>query len=163
MATWTRNEVYLGSPSLKFVKIATTERLRKILNISRAATLTIHNVAYTGHPLELALLLHYCVTCNVVKKIHLVIYNEDSKHWTQQDFELDVTIDSFIIPHFLHSAAPDVILHDKHRIYYCYHNFKDTGVLQTPTEFGNLSRLSHDSIIHGIFIGKMSSFCKKVF
>ncbi|XP_019586405.2 cation channel sperm-associated auxiliary subunit epsilon [Rhinolophus sinicus] len=152
MAVWTRNEVYLGYTPHNFVKIMTTKKLGKILNISPAATLTIHNVEYTGHPLELALLLNYCITCNVVKKIYLVIYNEDTKQLVHQDFALTVTTDSFIIPQFLYSALPQLILWDKHRIYYCYHNFTDIGVLQTPTESGNLSRLSHDSIIHDVFI-----------
>ncbi|XP_070111780.1 cation channel sperm-associated auxiliary subunit epsilon isoform X3 [Equus przewalskii] len=151
MAIWTENEVYLGYTGLKFVKIITTENLKKLLNISPATTLTIHNVEYTAHPLELALLLNYCVTCTVSKKVYLVIYNEDSKEWAHQDFALDVAIDSFLIPRFLYSAMPEFILWDKHRIYYYYHNLTITGVLQTPTESGNLSRLSDNSIIHDVF------------
>uniref|UniRef100_A0A8D0WXN9 Catsper channel auxiliary subunit epsilon n=1 Tax=Sus scrofa TaxID=9823 RepID=A0A8D0WXN9_PIG len=152
MAVWTENEVYLGYTSLEFVKIITTEKLKELLNLSSAATLTIHNVEYTGHPLELAVLLNYCMTCNAIKKIYLAIYNEDTKQWVYQDFALDVTIDTFLIPHFIYSAMPELILQDKHRIYYYYHNFTDTGVVQTPTEFGNLSSLSHNSIIHDVFI-----------
>lgn len=160
MAVWTENEVYLGYTSLEFVKIITTEKLKELLNLSSAATLTIHNVEYTGHPLELAVLLNYCMTCNAIKKIYLAIYNEDTKQWVYQDFALDVTIDTFLIPHFIYSAMPELILQDKHRIYYYYHNFTDTGVVQTPTEFGNLSSLSHNSIIHDVFIGEVFSFCK---
>ncbi|XP_030872815.1 cation channel sperm-associated protein subunit epsilon [Leptonychotes weddellii] len=152
MAIWTENEVYLGYTFLKFVKIITTEKLKNLLNISSAATLTIHNVEYPGHPLELALLLNYCTACNINKTIYVVIYNEDTEQWVYQDFALDVSTDSFLTPHFIYAALPDLILRDKHRIYYCYHNFTETGVLQTPTEFGNLSRLSHNSIIHDIFI-----------
>lgn len=160
MAIWTENEVYLGYALLKFVKIITTEELKELLNMSSAATLTIHNVEYTGHPLELALLLNYCITCNITKTIYLVIYNEDTKQWVFQDFALDVTTDTFLIPNFIYSAMPELILWDKHRIYYYYHNFTDTGVLQTPTEFGNLSRLSQNSTIHDVFMGKVFSFCK---
>lgn len=160
MAIWTENEVYLGYTFLKFVKIITTEKLKNLLNISSAATLTIHNVEYPGHPLELALLLNYCTACNINKTIYVVIYNEDTEQWVYQDFALDVSTDSFLTPHFIYAALPDLILRDKHRIYYCYHNFTETGVLQTPTEFGNLSRLSHNSIIHDIFIGETFSFCK---
>ncbi|TKC45699.1 hypothetical protein EI555_015039 [Monodon monoceros] len=152
MAIWTENEVYLGYALLKFVKIITTEELKELLNMSSAATLTIHNVEYTGHPLELALLLNYCITCSIIKTIYLVIYNEDTKQWVFQDFALDVTTDTFLIPNFIYSALPELILWDKHRIYYYYHNFTDTGVLQTPTEFGNLSRLSHNSTIHDVFM-----------
>ncbi|XP_059866743.1 cation channel sperm-associated auxiliary subunit epsilon [Delphinus delphis] len=152
MAIWTENEVYLGYALLKFVKIITTEELKELLNMSSAATLTIHNVEYTGHPLELALLLNYCITCNIIKTIYLVIYNEDTKQWVFQDFALDVTTDTFLIPNFMYSAMPELILWDKHRIYYYYHNFTDTGVLQTPTEFGNLSRLSQNSTIHDVFM-----------
>ncbi|XP_054432660.1 cation channel sperm-associated auxiliary subunit epsilon [Pteronotus mesoamericanus] len=152
MAVWTRNEVYLGYTSLTFVKIITTKKLGEILAISPGATLTIHNVEYTGHPLELGLLLNYCITCTVTKKIHLVLYNEDIKEWVLQDFELNVMIDSSIILRFLHSAMPELILWDKHRIYYSYYNIINAGVLQTPTKFGNLSELSHNSIIHDVFI-----------
>ena len=160
MAIWTENEVYLGYTLLKFVKIVTTEKLKGLLNMSPTATLTIHNVEYTGHPLELALLLNYCIICNTSKTIYLVIYNEDTIQWVFQDFALDVTIDTFLIPYFLYSAKPELLLWDKHRIYYYYHNFTDTGVLQTTTEFGNLSRLSQNSIIHNVLMGKLSSICK---
>ncbi|XP_048968357.1 cation channel sperm-associated auxiliary subunit epsilon isoform X1 [Canis lupus dingo] len=152
MAIWTENEVYLGYTFLKFVKIITTKKLKNLLNISPAATLTIHNVEYPGHPLELALLLNYCTTCRVNKTIYVVIYNEDTEQWVYQDFALDVSIDSFLTPHFIYAAMPELILRDKHRIYYCYHNFTETGVIQTPTEFGNLSRLSNNSIVHDIFM-----------
>ncbi|KAB0376539.1 hypothetical protein FD755_010983 [Muntiacus reevesi] len=152
MAIWTENEVYLGYTLLKFVKIVTTEKLKGLLNMSPTATLTIHNVEYTGHPLELALLLNYCIICNTSKTIYLVIYNEDTIQWVFQDFALDVTIDTFLIPYFLYSAMPELLLWDKHRIYYYYHNFTDTGVLQTSTEFGNLSRLSQNSIIHNVLM-----------
>ncbi|KAM5204729.1 cation channel sperm-associated auxiliary subunit epsilon isoform 1-T1 [Hipposideros larvatus] len=162
MIIWTRNEVYLGYTSLKFVKITTTEKLRRILNISPAATLTLHNVEYTGHPLELALLLNYCITCNVIKQIYLVMHNEDTKEWVHQDFALNVTSDSFITPYFLNSAIPQLILWDKHRIYYYYHNFTDTGVIQTPTESGNLSRLSHDSVIHEVFMDYFGTILVKM-
>ncbi|XP_032322446.1 cation channel sperm-associated protein subunit epsilon [Camelus ferus] len=152
MAIWTENEVYLGYTFPKFVKIGTTEMLKKLVNMSSAATLTIHNVEYTGHPLELGLLLSYCITCEVTKTIYLVIYNEDTKQWVYQDFALDVTIDTFLHLYFTHSALPEFILWDKQRIYYYYHNLKDKGVLQTSTESGNLSRLSQDSNIHDVFI-----------
>ncbi|KAF6073135.1 catsper channel auxiliary subunit epsilon [Phyllostomus discolor] len=152
MIVWTANEVYLGYPSLQFVKIMTTEKLRKIINIPPTVTLTIHNAGYTGHPLELGLLLNYCTTCNVTKRIYLVTYNEDTEQWVFQDFVLTVPADSFLILRFLYSAMPEFILWDKHRIYYCYNNFTITGVLQTPTTFGNLSGLSHGSIIHDVFI-----------
>ncbi|KAF4018360.1 hypothetical protein G4228_009855 [Cervus hanglu yarkandensis] len=152
MAIWTENEVYLGYTLLKFVKIVTTEKLKGLLNMSPTATLTIHNVEYTGHPLELALLLNYCIICNTSKTIYLVIYNEDTIQWVFQDFALDVTIDTFLIPYFLYSAMPELLLWDKHRVYYYYHNFTDTGVLQTTTEFGNLSRLSQNSIIHNVLM-----------
>ena len=160
MAIWTENEVYLGYAHLKFVKIVTTEKLKGLLHMSPTATLTIHNVEYTGHPLELALLLNYCIICNTSKTIYLVIHNEDTVQWVFQDFALNVSIDTFLIPYFLYSAMPELLLWDKHRIYYYYHNFTDTGVLQTTTEFGNLSRLSQNSIIHNVLMGKLSSICK---
>lgn len=138
----------------------TTEKLKTFLNIPSAATLTIHNVEYPGHPLELALFLSYCTTCKVNKTIYLVIYNEDTEDCVNQNFALDVPIDSFLTPHFIFTALPGLVLWDKYRIYYFYHNFTETGVLQTPTEFGNLSRLAHNSIIHDIFIGEAFSFCK---
>ncbi|XP_035872072.1 cation channel sperm-associated protein subunit epsilon [Phyllostomus discolor] len=152
MIVWTANEVYLGYPSLKFVKIMTTEKLRKIINIPPTVTLTIHNAGYTGHPLELGLSLNYCTTCNVTKRIYIVTYNEDTEQWVFQDFVLTVPADSFLMLRFLYSAMPEFILWDKHRIYYCYNNFTNTGVVQTPTTFGNLSGLSHGSIIHDVFI-----------
>lgn len=162
MAIWTRNEIYLGYPSLQFVKIIDIKTLRKILSIPPAATLTIHNIEYTAHPLEFGLLLNFCVICNVMKQIHLVLYNEDTNQWDPKDFSLDVTIDSFITPYFLYSSIPALIAWDKHRIYYCYDNFTTTGVLQTPTEFGNLSKLSLDSIIHSAYAGEAFHCAKKV-
>lgn len=161
MAIWTRDTIYLGYDSLQFVKIINTKKLMEILDIPSTATLSIHNIEYTAHPLELGLLLNFCVTCNVMKQIHLVIYNEDSKKWMHQDFSLNVTIDSFITPHFIYSSMPELILWDKHRVYYSYHNFTTTGVIQTPTGFGNLSKLSHDSIIHDAYLGEAFSLCKK--
>ncbi|KAM8812613.1 cation channel sperm-associated auxiliary subunit epsilon [Rhynchonycteris naso] len=151
MAIWTRNKIYLGYASLKFTKIMTIQNLRKILNISPAATTNIHNVVYTAYPLELAVLLDYCVTCDVIKNIHLVIYNEETKQWVYKDFALAITPNSFITPYFLLTAMPELILWDKHRVYYCYNNFTSTGVIQTPTGSGNLSKLSHDSVIHEVF------------
>lgn len=161
MAVWTRTEFYLGYTSLKFVKITNTRELRQTLNLSTAISLTIHNADYTAHPMELALLLSYCFTCNVLKKFYLAIYNEDTHEWVQQDFALDAMIDSFIVPRFLYSALPELILWDKYRIYYYYHNFTTTGVIKTTTESGNLSRLSHDSVIHDVYLGETFSFCKK--
>ncbi|XP_036925450.1 cation channel sperm-associated protein subunit epsilon [Sturnira hondurensis] len=152
MVVWTKNEIYLGYFSLQFVKIMTTEKLGKITNIPPAGTLTIHNAGYTGHPLELGLLLNYCTTCNVTKKIHLVTYNEDSEQWVLRDFALNVMADSFLTLYFLYSALPELILWDKHRIYYCYNNFTNTGVVQTSSTSGNLSQLSDGSIIHDVFI-----------
>nr|XP_012606752.1 uncharacterized protein C1orf101 homolog isoform X1 [Microcebus murinus] len=149
---WTENEVYFGYFTLEFVRIITTAELKILLNLPPSATLTVHNVEYTGHPLELAVLLNYCTTCTVTKSICIVIYNEDSRQWAFQDFTLDVPMDTFLVPHFLFAASPELVLHDKHRIYYCYHNFTVTGVLQTPTENGNLSMLSNESIIHEVFV-----------
>ncbi|XP_039093436.1 cation channel sperm-associated protein subunit epsilon isoform X4 [Hyaena hyaena] len=152
MAVWTKNEVYLGYLSLIFVKLTTTEKLKSLLNISPADTLTIQNVAFLAHPLELAIILNYCTTCSINKKIYLVIYNEDTEQWMKQDFALDVTSDTVLSAYFIYSAMPDLLLWDKHRLYYCYQNFTDTGIIQTPTEFGNLSRLSQNSTIHNVFI-----------
>ncbi|XP_012410863.1 cation channel sperm-associated auxiliary subunit epsilon [Trichechus manatus latirostris] len=165
MAVWTENEVYLGSPYqpsdtrqqepynlFRFNKIITTTELKNLLRLSSTASLTIHSVDYTAHPLELALLLSYCVACTSSKKIYLVIYNEDTKQWMYQDFALDVPIDSFLVSHFLYSATPELLLSDKHRIYYSYHNFTVSGILQAPVENGNLSRLSQNSSIHDVFL-----------
>ncbi|XP_062938965.1 cation channel sperm-associated auxiliary subunit epsilon [Cynocephalus volans] len=152
IAIWTENEVYLGYTNLSFVKVVTTTEMRNHLNISSLDTLTIHNVEYTGHPLELAVLFSYCTTCTVTKTIYIVIYNEDTRQQVCQDFELDVPINSFLVPRFIFSAITELILWDKHRIYYYYHNFTDNGVIQTPTGHGNLSILSNDSIIHDVFM-----------
>ncbi|XP_008576645.1 PREDICTED: uncharacterized protein C1orf101 homolog, partial [Galeopterus variegatus] len=152
IAIWTENEVYLGYTNLSFVKIVTTTEMRNRLNISSLDTLTIHNVEYTGHPLELAVLFSYCTTCTVTKTIYIVIYNEDTRQQVCQDFELDVPINSFLVPRFIFSAITELILWDKHRIYYYYNNFTDNGVIQTPTGNGNLSILSNDSIIHDVFM-----------
>ncbi|XP_011368390.1 cation channel sperm-associated protein subunit epsilon [Pteropus vampyrus] len=151
MAIWTSDEIYLRYASPKFVKLITIKKLKKILNMSAAAVVTIHKVEYTGHPLELAVLLNYCITCTAFKKMYIVIYSEVTEQWMLQDFVLNVTIDSVITSRFLYTAMSELILWDKHRVYYCYHNFTVTGVVQTPTEFGNLSRLSHDSVINTVF------------
>ncbi|XP_037678312.1 cation channel sperm-associated protein subunit epsilon isoform X3 [Choloepus didactylus] len=162
LAIWTENEVYLGYPSVAFVKIVTTKELRNLLDLSPTATLTIHNVEYTAHPLEIALLLSYCVTCTSNKKIYLVTYNEDSEEWVCQDFTLDVPIDSFLALRFLYSAIPELVLWDKHRMYYSYYNFTVSGVFQTPTENGNLSRLSENSTIHEVFIDYFGNIVAKM-
>uniref|UniRef100_A0A2R9C3X4 Catsper channel auxiliary subunit epsilon n=1 Tax=Pan paniscus TaxID=9597 RepID=A0A2R9C3X4_PANPA len=151
-AVWTENEIYLGSIRLKFARLVTTTELKNILSLSVTATLTIDRVEYTGHPLEIAVFLNYCTVCTVTKKIFLVIYNEDTKQWVSQDFTLDAPIDSVTMPHFTFSALPGLLLWNKHSIYYCYHNFTFTGILQTPAGHGNLSMLSNDSIIHEVFI-----------
>ncbi|XP_008063555.1 cation channel sperm-associated protein subunit epsilon [Carlito syrichta] len=152
MVVWTENEVYLGYIFLKFARIITTIELKTLLNLSSAATLTIHNVEYTGHPLEIAVLLNYCTICTLTKKILMVIYNEDTKQWAFQDFILDVPTDSFLVPYFTFSAMPGLLLWDKHRIYYYYNNFTITGILQTPAGNRNLSLLANDSIIHEVFL-----------
>ncbi|XP_058286472.1 cation channel sperm-associated auxiliary subunit epsilon isoform X1 [Hylobates moloch] len=151
-AVWTENEIYLGYIRLEFARLVTTTELKNILNLSVTATLTIDKVEYTGHPLEIAVFLNYCTMCTVTKKIFLVIYNEDTKQWVSQDFTLDAPIDSVIMPHFTFSALPGLLLWNKHSIYYCYHNFTFTGILQTPAGHGNLSMLSNDSIIHEVLI-----------
>lgn len=69
-----------------------------------------------------------------------------------------ITSDGHLSMHFTFSATPEFILTDKHRVYYYYQNFADNGILQTPTENGNLSKLSQDSIIHQVFMGKAFSF-----
>lgn len=160
IAIWTKNEVYFGYYENKFVKIITTTELKKLLNLPPTSTLTIHNIDYTGHPLELAVLLNYCITCTNTKKIYIVIYNEDLMQWVPQDFVLDVPIDSVLVPRFLLSGIPELILWDKHKIYYSYQNFSTTGVLQTPAGHENLSALSNDSIIHDVYVGELSQFCK---
>nr|XP_023404928.1 cation channel sperm-associated protein subunit epsilon [Loxodonta africana] len=165
MAVWTENEVYLGSQHqpqntrqqephqlFRFHKIITTTELKNLLRLSPTATLTIHTVEYTAHPLELGLFLSYHVAHTFNKKIYLVIYNEDTKRWMHQDFALDVPIDSFLVSRFLYSAMPELLLWDKHRVYYSYHNFTVSGILQTPTENGNLSRLSQNSNIDDVFL-----------
>ncbi|XP_010640925.1 cation channel sperm-associated protein subunit epsilon isoform X4 [Fukomys damarensis] len=153
IAIWTEDEIYFGYSENKFVKIITTAELKSLLNLPPSGTLTIHNIDYTGHPLELAVLLNYCITCTNTKKIYIVIYNEDSMQWVPQDFVLDVPIASFFIPRFLLSGMPELILWDKHKVYYSYQNFTTTGVLQTSAGHGNLSALSKDSVIHDIYVG----------
>ncbi|XP_035136304.1 cation channel sperm-associated auxiliary subunit epsilon isoform X3 [Callithrix jacchus] len=152
LAVWTENEIYLGYILLKFARLVTATELKNILNLPVTATLTIHSVQYTGHPLDIAVFLNYCITCTVTKKIFLVIYNEDTKQWISQDFTLDAPIDSVFLPNFIYSALPGFILWNKHSIYYYYNNFTFTGILQTPAGHGNLSMLSNGSIIHEVLI-----------
>ncbi|XP_006871348.1 PREDICTED: uncharacterized protein C1orf101 homolog [Chrysochloris asiatica] len=165
VAIWTSNEVYLGSKNhlnstghkepqylFGFKKIITAAELKNLLNLSPTATLTIHTIEYTAHPLEFALFFHYCTTCINSKEIHMVIYNEDTKHWMYQDFVLYVPMDSFLVPRFLYSAVPELLLWDKHKIYYSYYNFTVSGIFQTHTESGNLSKVAQNSNIHEIFL-----------
>ncbi|KAG8511809.1 Cation channel sperm-associated protein subunit epsilon, partial [Galemys pyrenaicus] len=162
VAVWTKNEVYLGYRFLKFVKVITTNELKSYLHLAPSSTLIIHNVEYTGHPLEIAFLLEYCTTCTNLKQIFVVIYNEDTTYLICKDFTLNISVNSFLTPHFIYSAVPELILWDKHRIYYSYNNLTDTGVLQTPTEFGNLSKLSHNSTIHDVFIDYIGNIVVKM-
>ncbi|XP_077024620.1 cation channel sperm-associated auxiliary subunit epsilon isoform X2 [Tamandua tetradactyla] len=162
LAVWTENEAYLGYASVIFVKIITIKELRNLLDLSPAATLTIYSMEYTAHPLEVAVFLSYCVICTSDKKIYLVTYNEDSREWLCQDYTFDVSVDSFLASHFLYSAVPELIQWDKHRIYYTYSNFTVSGVFQTPTENGNLSRLSQNSVIHEVFTDYFGSIVIKM-
>nr|KAF6302447.1 catsper channel auxiliary subunit epsilon [Pipistrellus kuhlii] len=152
LAIWTRDAVYLGYDSLEFVEITNMKKVRESIYIPSIATLSIHSIVYTAHPFEFGMFLSYCLTCNVMKQIYLGIYNEDSRQWLLKDFSLNVTRDTFITPHFVYSSMPELILWDKHRIYYSYHDFSANGVIQTPTEFGNLSKLSDDSVIHDVYL-----------
>ncbi|XP_047375902.1 cation channel sperm-associated auxiliary subunit epsilon [Sciurus carolinensis] len=162
MAIWTENEIYLGYYPERYIKLTTTTELKALLNLAPTSTLTIHNVEYTGHPLEIAVFLNYCTTCTVTKRIYLVIYNEDSEEWAYQDFLLDVPINTFLVPRFLFSAMPDLVLWDKHTIYYYYQNFTNAGIIQTSTGTGNLSTISDDSIIHDIFLDYYGNIVAKM-
>ncbi|XP_071475769.1 cation channel sperm-associated auxiliary subunit epsilon [Marmota flaviventris] len=153
IAIWTKNEIYLGYSPDRYMKLTTTTDLKALLNLPPTCTLTIHNLEYTGHPLEIAVFVNYCsTTCTANKRIYLVTYNEDSKEWVYQDFMLDVPIDTFLIPRFLFSAMPNLILWDKYSIYYYYQNFTNAGIIETNAGVKNLSILSDDSIIHDIFL-----------
>ncbi|XP_032098096.1 cation channel sperm-associated protein subunit epsilon [Sapajus apella] len=162
LAVWTENEIYLGYILFKFARLVTTTELKNILNLPVTATVTIHSVQYTGHPLEIAVFLNYCIVCTVTKKIFLVIYNEDTKQWISQDLTLDAPIDSVFIPHFMFSALPELILWNKHSIYYYFNNFTFTGILQTPAGHGNLSMLSNGSIIHEVLIDYFGNILVKM-
>ncbi|KAM5237701.1 cation channel sperm-associated auxiliary subunit epsilon [Ctenodactylus gundi] len=162
ITVWTKHEIYFGYYTDIFDKLITTTELKHMLNLSSASTLTIHSVEYTGHSLELSVFLNYCIKCTKTKKVYMLIYNENSRAWTYQNFVLDVTIDTFLVPRFLFSAVPELILWDKHSIYYFYQNFTVTGVLQTPSGHGNLSALSHGSIIHDVFLDYYGNILTKM-
>ncbi|XP_006898136.1 PREDICTED: uncharacterized protein C1orf101 homolog [Elephantulus edwardii] len=175
VAVWTKNSVFLGHyyppgtrkaedphALFKFRRIMTTVKLKHLLSLSSAGTLTIHTVEYTVHPLELAVFFSYYTTRTSGKDIYLIIHNEDTKQWTQQDFVLNVPSDSVLVSRFLYSAFPEFLLWDQHRIYYSYHNFTVSGVLQTPTQNGNLSRLSQNSTIHDVFLDNFGNIVIKM-
>ncbi|XP_008847409.1 cation channel sperm-associated protein subunit epsilon [Nannospalax galili] len=162
MAVWTKDEFFLGYSSLKFVKIVDTKSLKTRIKFPLSNDLTIQYVEYTGHPQELALLLSHCVTCTTTKQMYIVIYNEDLMTWTFQDFKLSVSINTTLTPRFLHSALPELILWDKHRIYYCYQNFTQIGVIQTSTGQDDLSLLSDGSNIHDILLDYQGSILVKM-
>nr|XP_020011979.1 uncharacterized protein C1orf101 homolog [Castor canadensis] len=152
MAAWTNSEVYLGYASLKFARITTSAELKSFLNLPPSDILTIENLEYTVHPLELTVLLyHVCAAC-VDKKVYILIYNEQSSQWVTQDFELEISLDTFLVSRSLFSAMPDLVLWDKHRVYYCYQNFTLTGTIQTSTGEENLSVLSSGSNIHDVYV-----------
>jgi hypothetical protein len=163
MAAWTNSEVYLGYASLKFARITTSAELKSFLNLPPSDILTIENLEYTVHPLELTVLLyHVCAAC-VDKKVYILIYNEQSSQWVTQDFELEISLDTFLVSRSLFSAMPDLVLWDKHRVYYCYQNFTLTGTIQTSTGEENLSVLSSGSNIHDVYVGEKVSVLLKVF
>ncbi|XP_069879269.1 cation channel sperm-associated auxiliary subunit epsilon-like isoform X2 [Dipodomys merriami] len=149
---WTENEIYLQYSSFKFVKLITTTELKRILGLPSDDTLTVLSLEYTLHPEEFAVLVQHCSSCATTKKVYVMIYNEYSTHWVCQDFALEIPMDSSLIPHFLYSATPDMILWDRHRVYYCYQNFTVTGTIRTTTGEENLSLLSGDSNIHDVFV-----------
>ncbi|XP_075398799.1 cation channel sperm-associated auxiliary subunit epsilon [Tenrec ecaudatus] len=159
IAVWTENIVYLGyrrnkeaSNSLRFEKLATTSKLKQFLRLPTFSTLTVHCVEYTVQPVEISIFLNYYTTNASNKTIILVLHNEDSKQWIIQDFSLVVTMDTALVPRYLYSALPELLLYDKHRVYYSYNNFTETGVLQTTTGEENLSTVAQNSTIHYVYI-----------
>ncbi|XP_004700227.1 cation channel sperm-associated protein subunit epsilon [Echinops telfairi] len=159
IAVWTENGVYLGykrknqsSNSFRFEQLVTTTKLKHLLHLPTVSALTVHYVEYTVHPVELSIFLN-CYTTNAPNKtIFLVLHNEDSKRWIIQDFSLVVPIDTSLVPRYIYSASPELLLWDKHRVYYCYNNLTETGVLQTRTGERNLSRIAKDSTIHYVYL-----------
>ncbi|ERE73547.1 transmembrane protein [Cricetulus griseus] len=157
LAIWTKSEFYLGFSAFRFMKVIDSSMLKAALKLSPAATVVIESVEYTWHPLELALVVYYCAPCTTTKSVRMLLYNEDSGNWAFQDFQLALPVDSNLVPYFLYSALPDLILWDAHTVYYYYKNFTITGIIRTETGERNLSKLSQGSKIHNVIIGNLFS------
>ncbi|XP_012787486.2 cation channel sperm-associated auxiliary subunit epsilon [Sorex araneus] len=152
IAVWTKDALYLGYEHLQFNKIIETDNLRQLLHDPNA-TLNIHNVEYTEHPLELALLVESCTQCNITGTVHFIIINEDTEEFLIKEFKLLRNPHTFFSMHFALSGTPDFILSDKTKIFYCYQNFADKGLLQIPIKSGH---------IHQVFIDYLGNFIVKL-
>ncbi|XP_051004328.1 cation channel sperm-associated auxiliary subunit epsilon [Acomys russatus] len=148
VAAWTKNELYLGYSQFRFQKVLNTSTLITALNTTD--TVEIETAAYTRHPLEIGVVVHWCSPCVTDKTISIVIYNEDLRKWSFQDFKLTLPMSTVLDLAFLYSAMPDVLLWDSSRIYYCYKNFSDTGIIKTAAGESDLSVLSDGSKIHSV-------------
>ncbi|ERE73548.1 transmembrane protein [Cricetulus griseus] len=162
LAIWTKSEFYLGFSAFRFMKVIDSSMLKAALKLSPAATVVIESVEYTWHPLELALVVYYCAPCTTTKSVRMLLYNEDSGNWAFQDFQLALPVDSNLVPYFLYSALPDLILWDAHTVYYYYKNFTITGIIRTETGERNLSKLSQGSKIHNVIIDHFGSILIKM-
>ncbi|XP_041909937.1 cation channel sperm-associated protein subunit epsilon [Arvicola amphibius] len=162
MAVWTKSEVYLGYSTKTFTRVLDISELRAILKFDNKGEIEVQSVTYTWHPLELAVLVSYCVSCTTTKKIYLLLCNEDSPKWILQDFQLEVPVDRTLTPYFLYSALPDLILWDAHSIYYFYKNFTISGILTAESGEISLSRLSAGSKIHNVITDHTGSILVKM-
>ncbi|XP_055962962.1 cation channel sperm-associated auxiliary subunit epsilon [Sorex fumeus] len=152
IAVWTKDALYLGYEHLKFNKIIETDDMRQILHVPYA-TLNIHTVEYTEHPLELALLVESCTQCHISRTLHFIIINEDTEEFLSKEFKLTGYPGTFFSMHFAFSGTPEFVLNDKTRIIYCYNNFANKGHLQIPIK---------DQIIHQVFIDYLGNFIVKL-
>ncbi|KAL1764262.1 cation channel sperm-associated subunit epsilon, partial [Sigmodon hispidus] len=152
MALWTRSELYLGYSAFRFRKIIDSSRLKATLKLKPTDSLVIQSVEYTWHPLELALILYFCSLCIGTKHIRLLLFNEDSRMWTLQEFELEVPMNSNLASHFLYSALPDLILWDAQRVYYSYRNFTVNGIIDIKKIDTSPPWYASHSKIHNVIV-----------
>nr|XP_042702389.1 cation channel sperm-associated protein subunit epsilon [Chrysemys picta bellii] len=151
VAIWTPSEQYLGYDGNVFIKITDTTKLKRVLDLPMAASLSIGTVCYDSRPSEVSLLMA-CVGCSSSRVFYLSAYNEDRDLWVLRDFSLNAPPQGFMQMEFVYSASPSMLMWNKEKIYYSYKNNTINGFVIVSGLNQTLSEVSRGSTIHQLVI-----------
>ncbi|XP_053878833.1 cation channel sperm-associated auxiliary subunit epsilon [Malaclemys terrapin pileata] len=147
VAIWTPSEQYLGYDGNVFIKITDTTKLKRVLDLPMAASLSIGTVCYDSRPSEVSLLMA-CVGCSSSRVFYLSAYNEDRDLWVLRDFSLNAPPQGFMLMEFVYSASPSMLMWNKEKIYYSYKNNTINGFVIVSGFNQTLLEVSRGSTIH---------------